>query len=152
MKKVIFIGQTGSGKTTLCQKLNQERLCYRKTQAVEWVGSVIDTPGEYLENPRFYNALTVSAVDAEVVALVSDPTAARSVMPPGFATMFGKTVIGIITKIHQVGEAAVERARQELVQAQARPIFMVDTPEGVGIKDLAEFLEQRDCVLDGDAD
>lgn len=144
MKKVIFIGQTGSGKTTLCQKLNQESLRYRKTQAVEWVGSVIDTPGEYLENPRFYNALTVSAVDAEVVALVSDPTASRSAMPPGFATMFGKTVIGIITKIHQVGEAAVERARQELIQAQARPIFLVDTPEDIGIRALAEFLEQSD--------
>lgn len=141
MKKVIFIGQTGSGKTTLCQKLNQEGLRYRKTQTVECVGSSIDTPGEYLENPRFYHALTISAVDAQIVALVSDPTAGRSTLPPGFASMFGKTVIGIVTKIQQAGEAAVERSRQELIQAQARPIFLVDTPEDIGIGELAEFLE-----------
>lgn len=145
MKKVIFIGQTGSGKTTLCQKLNQEGLRYRKTQTVECVGKTIDTPGEYLENPRFYHALTISAVEAEVVALVTDAAASRCALPPGFASMFGKTVIGIVTKIHQAEEAAVERARQELIRAKAHPVFLVDTPEETGIRELAEFLEKSDA-------
>ncbi len=32
MKKIIFMGKTGSGKTTLCQKLDDLELRYRKTQ------------------------------------------------------------------------------------------------------------------------
>jgi len=35
MKKVIFIGKTGSGKTTLCQKIHDLDLEYKKTQSVE---------------------------------------------------------------------------------------------------------------------
>lgn len=142
MKKVIFIGQTGSGKTTLCQKLNEQDIRYRKTQAVERFAKSIDTPGEYLENPRFYSALTVSAVDAELVALVADPTRSYQAIPPGFAAMFGKRVIGIVTKIHQAKAEAVEKAREELLRARAEPVFLVDTPEGTGIKALSDYLEQ----------
>ena len=71
---MIFIGQSGCGKTTLCQKLNEEEIRYKKTQAVERYGESIDTPGEYLENRHFYNALIMSAVDAGIIALVADPT------------------------------------------------------------------------------
>ena len=143
MKKVIFIGQTGSGKTTLCQKLNEQTIRYRKTQAVERFAKSIDTPGEYLENPRFYSALTVTAVDADVVALVADPTRGCQPIPPGFATMFNKKVIGIVTKIRQVRAEAVEKARGELLRAKAAPVFLVDTPEGIGIKELSHYLEQK---------
>ena len=48
MKKVIFIGKTGSGKTTLCQKLDELDIKYKKTQSVEKYKNSIDTPGEFL--------------------------------------------------------------------------------------------------------
>lgn len=35
MKNIIFIGKTGCGKTTLCQKLHNMALTYKKTQAVD---------------------------------------------------------------------------------------------------------------------
>lgn len=142
MCKVIFIGQSGSGKTTLCQKLNEEKLRYKKTQAVEYGGRSIDTPGEYLENRRFYNALIVSAADSRIVALVSDPTSAYRAIPPGFGGMFARKVIGIVTKIHKADKEAVEKARQELLQAQASPVFLVDTLQGTGIYELQKYLEE----------
>ena len=143
MKKVIFIGQSGSGKTTLCQKLNEQSIRYRKTQAVEDYGTAIDTPGEYLENRRFYNALIMTAVDAEIIALVADPTSEYRAMPPGFGGIFGKKVIGIITKIHQVKPERIKAAEKELTMAQASPIFQVDTPEGEGIEELEKYLREE---------
>ncbi|HIU76499.1 MAG TPA: EutP/PduV family microcompartment system protein [Candidatus Pelethocola excrementipullorum] len=143
MKKVIFIGQSGSGKTTLCQKLNEQSIRYRKTQAVEHYGTSIDTPGEYLENRRFYNALIMTAVDAEIIALVADPTSDYRAMPPGFGGIFGKKVIGIITKIHQVRPERIKEAERELTMAQASPIFQVDTPEGEGIEELEKYLREE---------
>lgn len=143
MSKVIFMGQSGGGKTTLCQKLNEQALRYKKTQAIENYGKSIDTPGEYLENRRFYNALIVTAADAHIIALVTDPTSGYRALPPGFGSMFQKKVIGIVTKIHEADQEAVERAKQELKQAQASPIFLVDTPDGTGIEELEKYLEEN---------
>ncbi|MDY3919837.1 MAG: EutP/PduV family microcompartment system protein [Candidatus Limivivens sp.] len=143
MKKVLFIGKSGSGKTTLCQRLNEEAIRYRKTQMVEKYGASIDTPGEYLENPRFYKALVVTAADAGMIALVSDPTAGYQAIPPGFGKMFQKKVIGIVTKIREVPPEKIQRARQELIRALAAPVFLVDTLEGTGIEELFNFLEKE---------
>lgn len=144
MKKVIFMGQSGCGKTTLCQKLSEQAIRYRKTQAVEKYGEAIDTPGEYLENRHYYKALIMSAVDARVIALVADPTAQYQAIPPSFGSIFGKKVIGIITKIHQAKPESIRRLKEVLQAAQASPIFLVDTPEGTGIRELADYLDQEE--------
>lgn len=139
---MIFIGQTGSGKTTLCQKLNEQAIQYRKTQAVVKYGDSIDTPGEYLENRHFYHALIMSAVDAKVVALVSDPTSPYHAIPPAFAGIFDKKVIGIITKMNLAEPDRIVKAEQELRKAGADPIFRVDTVDHLGIDALAAYLEE----------
>ena len=65
MKKVMMIGKIGCGKTTLSQRLLGQEVKYKKTQAVEVLGSdILDTPGEYLEQKQFYSALIVTAVEA----------------------------------------------------------------------------------------
>lgn len=143
MKKVIFIGKTGCGKTTLCQKLSEQELIYKKTQAVERYGDAIDTPGEYLENRHFYHALIMSAIDAKMVALVADPTSAYQAIPPGFASIFGKKVIGIITKSGEASEEQISKAREELLAGGASPVFCVDTPKESGIRELFEYLEKE---------
>lgn len=146
MKQVIFIGQTGCGKTTLCQKLNEQRIRYKKTQAVEFYGTAIDTPGEYMENPRFYNALHMTSADARIVALISDPTRVYQAIPPAFAGSFAKKVIGIVTKIDIAKQEAVEKAVEELKRANAEPVFLVDTIAGIGMEELEEFLEREVCA------
>jgi len=53
MKKTMLIGRTGCGKTTLTQKLMDEEVKYKKTQAVTYKSKIIDTPGEYVENKMY---------------------------------------------------------------------------------------------------
>ncbi len=141
MKKFILIGKSGCGKTTLCQKINGENLEYKKTQAVEVYTNMIDTPGEYLENRAYYRALIVTAVDVDVIALVNDLTQDQSFIPPGFASVFSKPVIGIITKIDLVQDPEkIKRAEEILKEAGVEKIFKVSAVGGFGIKDLISYL------------
>ncbi len=142
MKKVIFIGKTGSGKTTLCQKLHDLEISYKKTQSVEIYDESIDTPGEYLENRSLYKALIVTAVDADIIALVYDCTEEESYLAPGFATMFSKDTIGVVTKINLAKtEDDIKRAEERLLEAGVERIFKVDTLAGKGIEELISYLD-----------
>ena len=141
MKKIIFIGKTGSGKTTLCQKLHKLQLKYKKTQSVELYNSAIDTPGEYIENRRLYNALITTSADAKVISLVYDPTQEENYIPPGFASMFSKDVIGIITKTNIVNKGQIDTAYDRLKLAGVSQIFKVDTVDEVGLEPLFDYLE-----------
>lgn len=141
MKKVIFIGKTGAGKTTLCQKLDELSLQYKKTQAVENYKNSIDTPGEFLENRRMYSALTVTSADADVIAILFDPTAPENFIAPSLATMFSKEVIGIISKVNLASQAQIEHGINILKNACVSKIFKVDTVDNVGILELKNYLE-----------
>lgn len=142
MKKVIFIGKTGSGKTTLCQRLHQEDLKYKKTQSVEIYDESIDTPGEYLENKFYYKALIVTSADASVIALVYDCTVEEAYFPPGFSSMFARETIGIITKIDLGDEKQIERAEEKLKEAGVNKIFKVDTLSDYGISELINYISK----------
>lgn len=141
MSKVLFIGKTGSGKTTLCQWLHDQPPTYRKTQAVTYFEAAIDTPGEYLEQRSLYSALLVTACDADLIALVADPTAEDSFLPHGLAGAFTKPVIGIVTKRRLASAQALERAKWRLEEAGAREIYVVDTLSGDGLSALRRALE-----------
>lgn len=142
MDKVIFMGKTGSGKTTLCQKLNELELKYKKTQAVELYDNAIDTPGEYLENRHYYSALIMTAVDAKIIAIVGDPTVDENFIPPAFTGTFAKEVIGIITKIGLVEKQAdIDKVEMRLKEAGVSKIFKVDTVDEIGIRELFDYLD-----------
>lgn len=141
MKKIILIGRTGSGKTTLCQKLHSLKLEYKKTQTVELYDHAIDTPGEYLENRHFYSALIMSAVDADCIALVGDPTASENFIPPAFSGAFAKEVIGIVTKIKlATEEQQIQNIVGQLKNAGVSKVFLVDTVQNIGVRELFEYL------------
>lgn len=143
MKKMILMGKTGCGKTTLCQKIHGQSLEYKKTQALEVYTNAIDTPGEYLENRLYYRALIVTSADADVIALVNDPTQDESFIPPGFASIFSKPVIGIITKIDLVqNEKRVDMAEEMLKGAGVSQIFKISTMDNFGIDALVNYLNQ----------
>ncbi|MGL6106463.1 EutP/PduV family microcompartment system protein [Romboutsia sp.] len=141
MKKVIFMGKTGSGKTTLCQKLDKLDVKYKKTQSVDLYNNSIDTPGEYMENRYMYSALNITATDAEVIALVYDPTQGECYISPGFSSMFCKDVIGIITKIKKCESSInVQIGRERLEMAGVSKIFEVDTIEEIGLEELFNYI------------
>jgi len=132
MKKVIFIGKTGSGKTTLCQKIHDLDLKYKKTQSVE----IYDE-----SNRSYYKALIVTSADADVIALVYDCTSEESYIAPGFCSMFAKECIGIVTKIDIAqNNDRVKHAREILKDAGVSRIFEVNTLDGTGIEELIKYL------------
>ena len=147
MRKMYLCGRSEAGKTTLIQALKGEKTRYDKTQYVNTWDILIDTPGEYLEQRSLYSALLVTSCDADMIALVADPTAEESFLPHGLAAAFTKPVIGIVTKRRLASARELERAKERLTEAGAREIFVVDTLAGDGLSALRKALEQPGEVL-----
>jgi ethanolamine utilization protein EutP len=128
----MLIGKSGSGKTTLTQALQGGELRYCKTQSVDYTASIIDTPGEYMENRRFYAALRATASDCTIIALVQDACDEQNIFPPLFAAMFSQQVVGIITKV-DAPPADCKRAEGILRQAGATKIIRTSAFERLGL-------------------
>ena len=134
MKKTMLIGRTGCGKTTLTQKLMDEEVKYKKTQAVTYKSKIIDTPGEYVENKMYYKSLLVLSADAKIIVLVQSAIDGATLFPPKFSTMFPKKeVIGIITKV-DLAEADIERSKRFLVDAGATEVFTIGLNDEEGLE------------------
>ena len=142
MKKVMMMGRVSCGKTTLCQYLLGQELQYHKTQTVQILGDAIDTPGEYVENRALMRGLTVTAVDADAVLFLQDCTDLECRFSPGQAAMYGRPVIGVVSKIDAAPDGqAVEDARMLLRLSGADPIFAISAYTGEGVGELVDYLE-----------
>ena len=108
-------------------------------------GDAIDTPGEYVESRAFYRALTVTAVDADVILALQDCTDSESRFAPGMRAMFQKPLIGIVTKMDQCTDPfEAERAKAYLELAGADPILSLSSKTGEGIEALLEAIENAE--------
>lgn len=142
MKKIMLMGRVACGKTTLCQYLLGEELRYKKTQTIQILGDAIDTPGEYVENRALMRGLTVTAVDADAVLFLQDCTDPESRFSPGQAAMYGRPVIGVVTKIDLAPSSqALEDGKTLLEMAGASPVFCISSYTGEGVQALADYLE-----------
>ena len=135
MKKIMLIGRSGSGKTSLIQRLNNESLKYKKTQSLIYYRNFLDTPGEYLENRRFYSALLVSSFEYDTIIFMQSATDNISVFPPSFANMFNRNIIGVITKIDLPGRN-IDYASEVLRRAGCSLIFNISSVTDEGIDEL----------------
>lgn len=143
-KKIMFVGPVGVGKTTLTQRLKGLDINYFKTQAIQFYDSIIDTPGEFLQYRRYYNALSVTAAEAEVIGLLASATATMQTFPQGFSSLFNKPVIGIITKVDLVTDSSsLEKARAQLRAAGAKEIFEVSLTDNQGIDEIRHYLTKE---------
>ncbi len=139
LKKLMLVGKSGSGKTTLIQVLTGQDVRYRKTQAADYCNSIIDTPGEYLENRGLFSALIALSSDSSTVALIQDASQVESIYPPLFAAMFSRRVIGIITKTDLV-EGEPEKAEDILRQAGVRTILKTSSTKKSGLEDIKALI------------
>lgn len=139
MKKILLIGKTGSGKTSLIQGLQEQKIVYKKTQAITFNGDFVDSPGEFLENRRLHPALMTSSVKCNIIALVQDSTVINSVFPPKFASMFKKRIIGIVTKVDK-DSSNPERAEKFLRRAGAEEIIRTSAIDKTGLELLGSSL------------
>ncbi|MCL6575820.1 EutP/PduV family microcompartment system protein [Kyrpidia sp.] len=140
MGKVMIIGAVGSGKSTLADALLGGGAQVMKTQAIQYRDWIVDTPGEYMENPLYYRALMATALEVTDVLLIQDATRDRTVFPPGFATGLPKRAIGVVTKADHP-QADTDRAKALLRLAMPfGPIVVTSAVTGEGLKELLELL------------
>ncbi|WP_090932330.1 EutP/PduV family microcompartment system protein [Pelosinus propionicus] len=144
MQKVMLVGAIGAGKTSLIHTLQKDVRSAEKTQSIQFSDGAIDTPGEYAQIPRFYSALMTTAMQASVVVVVQDATNLKVTLPPGFAGMFSRPVIGVVTKVDAPGIDR-DKAKSRLMEIGVKePIFFVSSRTGEGIEELiAHFGEGR---------
>ena len=136
----MLIGEWKSGKSSLIRALSREEYASRKVLAVDFFRNFVNTHSEFLENRRFYPALITAAADCDVLAFVQDATRRSCQIPPAFASMFNRRVIGVITKI-DLPEADVRRARRFLENAGVREMFCVSVTRGEGMEALRAAVE-----------
>lgn len=141
MKKIVLMGRSEAGKTTLTQALKGEKIQYHKTQAVNHMDQIIDTPGEYAQTKSLGYALALYAYEADVVGLLLSATEPFSLFPPNVTSMVNRDVVGIITKIDKE-KADIPQAERWLRLAGCKTIFYVNSKTGEGINQILEYLNQ----------
>ena len=139
MKKLILIGRVAAGKTTLTQALNGEDIHYYKTQYINYLDTIIDTPGEYTELRQTSGALALYAYEADVVGLVLSANEPYSIFSPCITSLVNREVIGIITGLDKP-DARPDRVERWLRLAGCKKIFPVSAYTGEGLDRLIEFL------------
>lgn len=145
MKKIMFVGSIGSGKTTLCQRIVGEELAYNKTQAVEYYPEMIDTPGEFIQHRRYYNALQMMAAEVDVIGLISNIMEDEQIYSPHFANNLMRPCIGIITQIDLCDdETKMLEAEQRLLLAGVERIFKVSAVTDEGVDELRAYLNKEE--------
>lgn len=143
MKKIMLIGKIGCGKTTLCQQINHQSLQYKKTQTIEVIGEFLDTPGEYLENRRFGQALIVHGTEVDEIVLLQDVTCEENAFSPQMKCMFNKPMIGIVTKMDLCeNKEQLKRAEMILELAGAQRTFHISSVTGESVETLLEYLNE----------
>lgn len=140
MKKLILMGRSESGKSTLIQALRREELHYVKTQYVDFTESIIDTPGEYIEDKMLGGALAVYSYEADVVGIVISATEPYCLFPPNIVGMATRPVIGIVTKCdHELADK--KQARLWLENCGCERIFFTSSYNDEGIDEILEYLQ-----------
>ncbi len=142
MKKIILIGRVAAGKTTLTQALRGEDIHYYKTQYINYLDTIIDTPGEYTELRQTSGALALYAYEADIVGLVLSANEPYSIFSPCITSLVNREVVGIITGIDKP-DANVERVERWLRLAGCKKIFPLSAYTGEGVKDLLNYLREE---------
>lgn len=142
MRKIILIGRVAAGKTTLTQALRGEDIHYYKTQYINYLDTIIDTPGEYTELRQTSGALALYAYEADIVGLVLSANEPYSIFSPCITSLVNREVVGIITGIDKP-DANVERVERWLRLAGCKKIFPLSAYTGEGIKELLNYLREE---------
>ena len=121
--------------------LRGEEIKYYKTQYVNYLDTVIDTPGEYTERRETSGALSLYAYEADVVGLVLSANEPYSIFSPCLTSMVNREVIGIISGIDKP-DANVERVERWLRLAGCKKVFPLSAVTGEGVNELLAFLKE----------
>ncbi len=136
----MLIGGIRAGKTTLRIALLGKNIQAHKTQTLMYDNWIVDTPGEYTENPMYYKSIMTTALEVTHVLFIQDATKNNSIFPPGFSTGINKLIIGVITKCDHE-KADVERAVGQLKKAiKTGPIVLTSAYQNQGIQEIIDLV------------
>ncbi|UUI03829.1 EutP/PduV family microcompartment system protein [Oceanobacillus jeddahense] len=135
--RAMILGGIDAGKTTLKEALfGRERQPKKiKTQSLIYEDWIVDTPGEYTENPLHYRSIMATSLEITHVLFVQDATNEKTIFAPGFSLGINKLPIGVVTKA-DASEANIERAIHLLKKAIVKgPIVITSafTEEGIDV-------------------
>lgn len=143
MKKnrAMLIGSIGAGKSTLTNALLERKMAAVKTQSLNYQDWIVDTPGEYTENPFFYKNIMATALEVTHVLYLQDATRQRTIFPPGFSTGINKLPIGVVTKCDSEKadvDAAIKQLRSVIPKG---PIVISSSITGNGIQEIRNLVK-----------
>jgi|SRR5699024_4372473 len=133
--RLMMLGGIDAGKSTLTDVLlGKERVSEKvKTQALTYDDWIVDTPGEYMENPLFYRTIMATSMEITHVAFVQDSTVDKTIFAPGFSSGINKLSIGIVTKLDH-DKADIEHSIKLMKKTLIRgPIVLTSSYTGQGI-------------------
>jgi ethanolamine utilization protein EutP len=146
----MIIGPVGSGKSTLLAALGLGPKEVKKTEALTYnQGLSIDTPGEMMALPRFYNALILNSARVSLVLMLMDGQKPLW-LPAKICFAFKTSVVGVVTKIDLAEQAMIRRAELSLRNAGVEDIFRLSNLTGAGLDELKSHLSRR-LTLDFDS-
>lgn len=137
--RVMLIGSIGAGKSTLTNALLNVNEDVLKTQSLHYRDWIVDTPGEYTENPFYYKNIMATSLEVTHVFYIQDATKEKVIFPPGFSSGIPKLPVGVVTKAdHPDADVsrAIHRLRQTLVDG---PIVVTSAATGRGIQTLRDL-------------
>jgi ethanolamine utilization protein EutP len=136
----MVIGPVGAGKSTLLRALGLGLGEPRKTQALTYLSRAIDTPGEMLTLPRYYNALILNSARASLVLFLMDGSRPAP-LPARLALALKAPVAGVVNKVDVSDRSRLARAAESLQGAGVGLIFQVSALTGAGLADLKKWLD-----------
>ena len=113
------------------------------THYVNYLDTIIDTPGEYTELRQTSGALALYSYEADVVGLVLSANEPYSIFSPCITSLVNREVVGIISGIDKP-DGNVDRVRRWLKLAGCKRIFPVSAITGEGLSDIIDFLNGDD--------
>ena len=143
--RIMLVGESHCGKSSIIRALTHEEYRPRKALAPVYFRNFVDTPGEFLENRRFFRALITASAHCDALVFVQDATRSWCMLHPGLARMFNRKVVGVITKCDHE-RANVERARRFLANTGVRDIVEARLHEPRGPEELRAALAGHGIV------
>ena len=139
LKPLMLIGPVGAGKSTLLRALCLGEGDVKKTEALTYTDQAIDTPGEMITIPHFFNALILNSVRARLVLFLMDASRPTH-LPARLALAMKAPVVGIISKIDLATEDGLFKARAALTGAGVKEILPISSVTGEGLDELKEWI------------